>query len=49
MATFTHKLQGVADTTIDETDILWFAGATFATKMVVDAYNDTTLREYSEQ
>lgn len=42
MATFTHYLQGTADTTIADTDKLQFAAATFDSKITVDEYNDST-------
>ena len=42
MATFTWTLQGSSDTTIDATDLLQFAGATFDSAITVNAYNDST-------
>lgn len=42
MATFTFTLQGTTPTTIDATDILQFAAATFGSAITVGAYNDTT-------
>jgi hypothetical protein len=40
--TFTKILQGVSPTTIEATDILQFAGASFNSPVFVDAYQDTT-------
>ena len=42
MATFTWVLQGTSPTTIDATDIVQFAGATFNSAVTVGAYQDTT-------
>lgn len=42
MATFTWVLQGTSPTTIEATDIIQFAGATFDSAITVDAYNDST-------
>jgi len=42
MATFTWTLQGTSPTTIDATDIVQFAAATFGSAITVAAYNDTT-------
>ena len=43
MATFTHTLQGTTPTTIEDTDILQFAGSGgFDSKITVASYNDTT-------
>ncbi len=42
MATFVWQLQGVSPTTIDATDLLQFAGATFDSSIAVSSYNDST-------
>jgi len=47
MATFVWLLQGTTPTTIDATDIIQFAGATFDSAITVDAYNDSTHVESS--
>ena len=47
MATFTWTLQGSTPTTIDATDIIQFAGATFDSPITVGAYNDSTHVESS--
>ena len=47
MATFTWNLQGTTPTTIDATDIIQFANATFDSAVVVSEYQDTTHVETS--
>lgn len=47
MATFTWVLQGTSPTTIEATDIIQFAGATFDSAVTVGEYNDTTHVESS--
>lgn len=47
MATFVFTLQGTSPTTIDATDILQFAAATFGSAITVGQYNDTTHVESS--
>jgi hypothetical protein len=47
MATFTWTLQGTSPTTIDATDIIQFAGATFDSAITVGSYNDSTHVESS--
>lgn len=47
MATFTWTLQGTSPTTIDATDIIQFAGATFDSPITVSSYNDSTHVESS--
>jgi len=47
MATFTWLLQGTTPTTIDATDIIQFAAATFDSAITVGAYNDSTHVESS--
>lgn len=47
MATFTWYLQGASPTTIEATDFLQFAGASFGASIVVNAYNATTHVESS--
>lgn len=47
MATFTWYLQGTSPTTIEATDIVQFAGATFDSAITVGAYNDSTHVESS--
>jgi hypothetical protein len=42
MATFVWTLQGTTPTTIDATDVVKFAGGTFASAITVNAYNDST-------
>lgn len=42
MATYTWQLQGTSPTTIDATDIVQFAAATFDSAITVGEYNDTT-------
>lgn len=42
MATFTWTLQGTSPTTIDATDYLQFAGASFGSAITVNAYNSST-------
>ncbi|MCK9629321.1 MAG: hypothetical protein M0R37_12120 [Bacteroidales bacterium] len=42
MATFTFSLQGGTPTEVEATDILQFAGGTFDSRIVVDAYNAST-------
>lgn len=42
MATYTWTLQGTTPTTIDATDLIQFAAATFDSPITVGAYNDTT-------
>ena len=42
MATFTWTLQGATPTTIDATDKIQFAGATFGSPITVGSYNDST-------
>lgn len=42
MATFTWSLQGGTPTTIDATDLVQFAAATFGSAITVGSYNDTT-------
>tara|TARA_Y100000310_G_C20689881_1_gene821534 strand:+ start:1203 stop:1769 length:567 start_codon:yes stop_codon:yes gene_type:complete len=42
MATFVWLLQGTSPTTIDATDIVQFAAATFDSKVTVGAYQDST-------
>lgn len=39
---FTWKLQGTADTTIDETDYLFFCKDTFNSNIIVEEFNDST-------
>lgn len=45
--TVTKVLQGVTPTTIEDTDYLQFAGASFDDPITVNAYNDTTHVESS--
>lgn len=47
MATYVWTLQGGTPTTIDATDIIQFAAATFGSAIVVGAYQDTTHVESS--
>jgi hypothetical protein len=47
MATFTWALQGGTPTTIEATDKLQFAGATFGSAITVSEYNDSTHVESS--
>lgn len=47
MATYTWYLQGTSPTTIDATDIIQFAGATFDSAITVGSYNDSTHVESS--
>lgn len=47
MATYVFTLQGTTPTTIDATDKLQFAGATFDSPITVGQYNDTTHVESS--
>ena len=47
MATYTWYLQGTSPTTIEATDIVQFAGATFGSAITVGSYNDTTHVESS--
>ena len=47
MATFTWTLQGGTPTTIEATDKLQFAGATFGSAITVSEYNDSTHVESS--
>ena len=47
MATFTWVLQGTSPTTIEATDIVQFAGATFDSAITVGSYNDSTHVESS--
>jgi hypothetical protein len=47
MATYTWVLQGTSPTTIEATDLVQFAGATFDSAITVGAYNDTTHVESS--
>ena len=47
MATYIWYLQGSSDTTIEATDILQFAGATFDSAITVGEYNDSTHVESS--
>jgi hypothetical protein len=47
MATYTWYLQGVSPTTIEATDIIQFAGATFDSAITVGEYNDSTHVESS--
>jgi len=47
MATFVWLLQGASPTTIDITDIIQFAKATFDSKVVVGEYQDSTHVESS--
>lgn len=47
MATYTWTLQGTSPTTIDETDIIQFAAATFGSAVTVGAFNDSTHVESS--
>ncbi len=47
MATYTWYLQGTSPTTIEATDIIQFAGATFDSAITVGAYNDSTHVESS--
>lgn len=47
MATFTWYLQGTSPTTIDATDIVQFAAASFGTPVLVGSYQDSTHVESS--
>lgn len=47
MATFTWTLQGTSPTTIEATDIIQFAGASFDDPITVDEWNDSTHVESS--
>jgi hypothetical protein len=47
MATYTWTLQGTTPTTIEATDIIQFAGATFDSAITVGSYNDSTHVESS--
>jgi hypothetical protein len=47
MATYTWTLQGSTPTTIEATDIIQFAGATFDSAITVGEYNDSTHVESS--
>ncbi len=47
MASFTWTLQGATPTTIDATDKIQFAGATFGSPITVNSYNDSTHVESS--
>lgn len=47
MAIFTWTLQGTSPTTIEATDIIQFAGATFDSAITVGSYNDSTHVESS--
>ncbi len=47
MATFTWTLQGTSPTTIDASDRVQFAAATFGSAITVGSYNDTTHVESS--
>lgn len=47
MATYTWYLQGATPTTIEATDIVQFAAATFDSAIEVGSYNDTTHVESS--
>lgn len=47
MASFTWALQGATPTTIDATDKIQFAGATFGSPITVGSYNDSTHVESS--
>ena len=47
MATFTWYLQGTSPTTLEATDFLQFAGATFDSAITVSAYNSSTHVESS--
>jgi len=47
MATYTWYLQGTSPTTIEATDIIQFAAATFGSAITVGSYNDTTHVESS--
>jgi hypothetical protein len=47
MATYTWYLQGSSPTTIEATDIIQFAGASFDSAIIVGAYNDSTHVESS--
>lgn len=47
MASFVWLLQGTSPTTIDATDIIQFAGATFDSAITVGEYNDSTHVESS--
>lgn len=47
MATFIWYLQGTSDTTIEATDIVQFAGASFDSAITVGSYNDSTHVESS--
>ncbi|MFA5768356.1 MAG: hypothetical protein WC871_02310 [Bacteroidales bacterium] len=47
MATYTWVLQGTSPTTIDATDLVQFAGATFDSAITVSSYNDSTHVESS--
>lgn len=47
MATFTWTLQGSSPTTIEATDKIQFAGATFGSAITVGSYNDSTHVESS--
>jgi hypothetical protein len=42
MATFTWTLQGGTPTTIDDTDVIRFAGGAFATPVTVSEFQDST-------
>jgi hypothetical protein len=47
MATYTWQLQGTSPTTIEATDLIQFAAATFDSAITVGAYNDSTHVESS--
>jgi hypothetical protein len=47
MATYTWYLQGASPTTIEATNIIQFAAATFGSPITVNAYNNTTHVESS--
>jgi len=47
MAVYTWYLQGTSPTTIEATDIIQFAGATFGSAITVGAFNDSTHVESS--
>lgn len=47
MATYAWTLQGTTPTTIEATDIIQFAGATFDSAITVGSYNDSTHVESS--
>lgn len=47
MATYTWYLQGTSPTTIEATDIVQFAGASFGSTITVGEYNDSTHVESS--